>query len=161
MQKVNIVCFGNLKEKYWRDAVAEYSKRLGAFCTFAVVELPESRLPSEPSEKEIAAALTKESAALEKFLGAKGAYNIALCIEGKTVSSEALSERLTDAAAKGFGTVNLYIGSSYGLAETVKERCQFRLSMSPMTFPHQLARVMLCEQLYRAYSIACNGKYHK
>ena len=161
MQKVNIVCFGNLKEKYWREAVAEYSKRLGAFCTFSVAELPESRLPSEPSEKEIAAALAKEALSLEKYLGAKGAYNIALCIEGKTISSEALSERLSDTAAKGFGTVNLYIGSSYGLAESVKERCQMRLSMSPMTFPHQLARVMLCEQLYRAFSISSHGKYHK
>lgn len=161
MLKVNIVCVGKLKEQYWRDAVAEYSKRLGAFCTFAVCELPETRLSDSPSDKEISAALGKEAALMEKYLSAKGAYNIALCIEGKEIGSEKLNELLTDTAVKGFGTVNLFIGSSFGLAEQVKKACAFRLSMSPMTFPHQLARVMLCEQLYRAFSIAANGKYHK
>ena len=161
MLKVNIVCVGKLKEQYWRDAVAEYSKRLGAFCTFAVCELPETRLSDSPSDKEITAALTGEAALMEKYLSAKGAYNIALCIEGKEIGSEKLSKLLTDTAVRGFGTVNLFIGSSFGLAEQVKKACAFRLSMSPMTFPHQLARVMLCEQLYRAFSIAANGKYHK
>ncbi len=161
MQKVNIVCVGKLKEAYWRDAVAEYSKRLGAFCTFAVCELPESRLPDEPSQKEISAALAKEAALMDKYLSAKGAYNIALCIEGKTISSEALSARLSETAVNGCGTVNLFIGSSFGLDESIKKACDMRLSMSPMTFPHQLARVMLCEQLYRAFSIAAHGKYHK
>ena len=161
MQKVNIVCVGKLKEAYWRDAVAEYSKRLGAFCTFAVCELPESKLPDAPSQKEISAALGKEATLMEKYLSAKGAYNIALCIEGKTISSEALSERLAETAVNGSGTVNLFIGSSFGLADSVKNACDMRLSMSPMTFPHQLARVMLCEQLYRAFSIASHGKYHK
>lgn len=161
MQKVNIVSVGKLKESYWREAVAEYSKRLGAFCSFAVCELPESRLPDAPSQKEIDAALAKEAALMEKYLSAKGAYNIALCIEGKMLGSEQLSEKLSEVAVNGFGTVNLFIGSSFGLAESVKKACSLRLSMSPMTFPHQLARVMLCEQLYRSFSIASNGKYHK
>ena len=161
MLKVNIICVGKLKERYWREAVEEYSKRLGAYCTFSVCELPESRLTNSPSEKEITAALEKEAALMDKYLTAGGAYNIALCIEGKTIGSNDLSRLLTDAGVKGFGTVNLFIGSSFGLSERVKKSCGYRLSMSPMTFPHQLARVMLCEQIYRAFSIAANGKYHK
>ncbi|SDA19157.1 23S rRNA (pseudouridine1915-N3)-methyltransferase [Ruminococcus sp. YE71] len=161
MLKVTIVCVGKLKEGYWRDAVSEYTKRLGAYCTFSVAELPESRLPDSPSDKEIAAALEKEACLMDKYLTAKGAYNIAMCIEGKTISSEELSKKLTDAAVGGYSAVNLFIGSSFGLADRVKRSCGFRLSMSPMTFPHQLARVMLCEQVYRAFSIAANAKYHK
>lgn len=161
MLKVTIICVGKLKESYWREAVDEYSKRLGAYCAFSVAELAESRLPDTPSKKEIAAALEKEACAMDKFLGVKGAYNIALCIEGKTISSEQLSVRLGEAGVGGYSVVNLFIGSSFGLAERVKAACRMRLSMSPMTFPHQLARVMLCEQLYRAFSISANGKYHK
>lgn len=161
MLRVTVVCVGRLKESYWREAVEEYSKRLGAYCAFSVAELSESRLPDDPSEKEIAAALEKEACSMDKYLGAKGAYNIALCIEGKTISSEALSDKLTEIGVSGHSAVNLFIGSSFGLAERVKTACRMKLSISPMTFPHQLARVMLCEQLYRAFSIAANGKYHK
>ena len=161
MLKVTIVCVGKLKERYWREAVEEYSKRLGAYCTFAVAELAESRLPDSPSDKEIATALEKEACLMDKYLTAKGAYRIAMCIEGKTMSSEALSKKLGEAAVSGFSAVNLFIGSSFGLADRVKSACELKLSMSPMTFPHQLARVMLCEQVYRAFSIAANTKYHK
>lgn len=161
MIKVTIVCVGKLKESYWRQAVEEYSKRLGGYCTFSVAEFAESRLPDAPSEKEIAAALEKEACAMDKYLTAKGAYNIALCIEGKAISSEQLSAKLSAVGVEGYSSVNLYIGSSFGLAPRVKEACPMKLSMSPMTFPHQLARVMLCEQLYRAFSISANGRYHK
>ena len=161
MIKVNIVCVGKLKEAYWREAVKEYSKRLSAYCSFEVAELAESRLPDNPSEKNIAEALEKEYSAMMKFLQIKGAYNIAMCIEGKTISSEALSQKLGEVSVSGFSTVNFFIGSSFGLSENVKRSCAMRMSMSPMTFPHQLARVMLCEQVYRAFSIAANSKYHK
>lgn len=161
MIKVNIICVGKLKEAYWREAVKEYAKRLSAFCSFEVVELAESRLPDNPSDKNIADALEKEYSAMMKFLQIKGAYNIALCIEGKTISSEALSQKLGEVSVSGFSTVNFFIGSSFGLSESVKKSCVMRMSMSPMTFPHQLARVMLCEQIYRAFSIAANSKYHK
>lgn len=161
MIKVNIISVGKLKESYWRDAVKEYSKRLSAYCNFEIAELNESRLPDNPSEKVIADALEKESAAMQKFLQTKGAFNIAMCIEGKTISSEKLSEKLSEVSVDGFSTVNFFIGSSFGLSDEVKSSCRMRMSMSPMTFPHQLARVMLCEQIYRAFSIANNGKYHK
>lgn len=161
MLKVNIICVGKLKEQYWRDAVAEYSKRLGAYCTFSVAELAESRLSDDPSEKEISAALEKEAVAMQKYMDMKGAYNIAMCIEGKMLSSEQLSEKLASAGVDGYSAVNLFIGSSFGLSPAVKSACKLRLSMSPMTFPHQLARVMLCEQVYRAFSIAANSRYHK
>lgn len=161
MIKVNIVCFGKLKEAYWRDAAAEYTKRLSAYSDFKIVEFPEARLPDNPSEKNISDALDKESAQLEQYLGAKGAFNIAMCIEGKTITSEKLAEKISDISVGGCSTVNFFIGSSYGLSDSVKSRCQMKLSMSPMTFPHQLARVMLCEQIYRAFSINAHTKYHK
>jgi 23S rRNA (pseudouridine1915-N3)-methyltransferase len=152
---------GKLKESFWRDAIKEYAKRLGAYCSFEIHELGESRLPDNASDKNIADALEKEADAMQPFLSKKGAYGIAMCIEGKTVSSEALAKKFTAASVNGYSTVNFFIGSSFGLAERVKKACDFRLSMSPMTFPHQLARVMLCEQIYRAFSISANGKYHK
>ncbi len=161
MLKVTIVCVGKLKERYWRDAVGEYSKRLGAYCSFSVAELAEARLSDSPSDKEIAAALEKEACLMDRYLTAGGAYRIAMCIEGRTLSSEQLSRELTEASVRGCSSVNLFIGSSFGLADRVKSACDLRLSMSPMTFPHQLARVMLCEQVYRAFSIAANTRYHK
>lgn len=161
MLKVEIICVGKLKERYWREAVEEYSKRLSAYCNFSVTELAEARLSDSPSEKEIAAALEKEACLMDKFLGANGAFRIAMCIEGKTMSSEQLSAKFTEASVRGHSAVQLFIGSSFGLSDRVKKACDLRLSMSPMTFPHQLARVMLCEQVYRAFSIAANSKYHK
>lgn len=161
MLKVNIICVGKLKEAYWRDAVAEYAKRLGGYCNFSVEELAESRLPDAPSDGQIQSALEKEAGAMEKYLSAKSALNIAMCIEGKTLSSEQLSEKISRSAVEGVSVVNFYIGSSFGLSESVKRRCGLRLSMSPMTFPHQLARVMLCEQVYRAFAISAGSRYHK
>lgn len=160
MLAVNIVCVGNLKETYWRDACGEYAKRLGAFCKFGVTELPESRLPKSYSEGDIAKVVETEGARiLEKI--PSGSFVIAMCIEGKELSSPALAAQLEKIAVNGRSRVDFVIGGSYGLSEAVKARADLRLSMSPMTFPHQLARVMLCEQIYRAFSINADTKYHK
>lgn len=161
MMNVNIICVGKLKEAYLRDACAEYIKRLGSFCKINVTELAESRLSDNPSDKEIASALSQEAKLMQSCLTAKGAFNIAMCIEGTQLSSPELSKQIEKTSVGGFSTVNFVIGSSFGIDSAVKEQCRLRLSMSKMTFPHQLARVMLLEQIYRAFSISSNSKYHK
>ena len=158
MLEVKIVCIGKLKEKYWRDAVAEYTKRLSAFCRFSVIELNEARVPQDPNPAQIEKALEEEAKAVIAAVGRSTAY--ALCIEGKMLSSENLAAELNSAAVGGASSLAFVIGSSHGLHESVK-RLGKRISMSPMTFPHQLARVMLCEQLYRGFSIQAGTKYHK
>ena len=156
MLGVRLICIGKLKERYWRDAVAEYEKRLRPLCRWELVELPEARLPQDPSPAEIKAALEKEAAAiLERTQGAV----YPLCIEGKQLDSPALARRLQKAMDHP-GAVTFVIGSSFGLADAVKQAGE-GISMSPMTFPHQLARVMFCEQLYRGFQILQNSKYHK
>ncbi len=160
MLNITVLCVGKLKEAYWRDAVAEYTKRLGAFCKFQVTELEEDRLPDKPSDAQIAAALTAEGKKMAAKIPA-GAAVVALCIEGKPCSSTELAERLEEFALGGVSHVVFLIGSSHGLAPELKSRANWRLSMSPMTFPHQLARVMLLEQIYRAMNIRSGGKYHK
>ncbi len=159
MQSVNVICVGKLKEKFYADACAEYQKRLGRFCRLSVVELPEQRLPENPAAAEIAAALEREADAIEEKLP-RGVV-IALCVEGRALSSEQLSDALARCAAQGASQLTFLIGGSFGLAERVKARSDLRLSMSPMTFPHHLARVMLLEQIYRAYQIQSGTKYHK
>lgn len=161
MGNVNIVCVGKLKEAYWRDACTEYLKRLGAYCRANVVELGEARLSQKPSDGEIAAALSSEAKMMMPYIEQKGAFNIAMCIEGKMLSSEELAARLEQAGVSGYGTVNFFIGSSFGLDAGIKEACDLRLSISRMTLPHQLARVVLMEQVYRGYSILGGAKYHK
>lgn len=155
---VNLIVIGKLKEDYLRNACAEYIKRLSRFCTFELHELDECRLSDSPSEKEIAAALKKEAEQIKKY--SKGMI-IPLCIEGKQLSSTELSEHISDAGVNGFSTVTFIIGSSFGLDPDIKAMGNLRLSMSKMTFPHQLARVMLLEQIYRAFQISGGGKYHK
>lgn len=159
MLTISIACVGKLKERYWREACEEYGKRLGAFCKFQIVELSESRLPDHPSDAQVKTALQIEG---QKILEtAKGSYLIPLCIEAKPVSSPKLAEIIQQAAVGGRSSVTFAIGSSFGLSDTVKQAGEFSLSMSSMTFPHQLARVMLCEQVYRAFQIINHGKYHK
>ncbi len=160
MIHVDLIVLGKLKEAYLRDACAEYAKRLQAFCRLRTVELTPFRLPDDPSDAQIADALEKEAAEIEKHIPPNSAV-YALCIEGKTLSSEQFSAMLERSAVDGTGTVVFVIGSSFGLSERIKRRANVRLSMSPMTFPHQLARVMLLEQLYRAFQISAGGKYHK
>lgn len=161
MLNVNIIAVGKLKESYLREACGEYSKRLGAFCKLNITELSESRLPDAPSEKEIENALAAEGRSMLPILSAKGCYNIAMCIEGSRFSSEKLAERIGKISVDGKSTLNIVIGSSCGISEEVKKQCDLRLSMSDMTFPHQLARVMVLEQLYRSFQILNGGKYHK
>lgn len=155
---INLIVIGKLKENYLRSACAEYVKRLGRYCTFELHELEECRLSDNPSGKEIASALKKEAEQIKRF--AKGMI-VPMCIEGRQLSSPELSERICGAGVNGFSTVTFIIGSSFGLDDEIKSMGAFKLSMSKMTFPHQLARVMLLEQIYRAFQIASNGKYHK
>ena len=157
---ITLICVGKLKEDYLRNACAEYQKRLQGFCRFSVEELEPERLSENPSDAEITSALEKEG---ERILGKipKGAYAAALCIEGKQQSSEELAQLMERIPNEGSGTAAFIIGSSYGLSHKVKSSAQLKLSMSKMTFPHQLARVMLMEQIYRAYTIINNRRYHK
>lgn len=160
MMNVSIVCVGKLKEGYWRDACAEYSKRMGAFCKFQIIEVEEERVPDNASPAQIEKAVQAEGVRLlSKVMG--GTRIVALCIEGRPMSSEALSANIQSVAVGGISSIAFIIGGSWGLSQEVKQQSSQRLSMSPMTFPHQLARVMLCEQLYRAFQIANDGKYHK
>lgn len=159
MQTIQILAMGKCKEGYLREACREYEKRLSRFCQLQITELEPVSLPQNPSEKEIAAALEKEGAELLRRI--RG-YCVAMCIEGKQLDSPALAVKLSDAARGGDnGAVTFLIGSSYGLSTAVKQRAQLNLSMSAMTFPHQLARVMLLEQIYRGYQILGGTKYHK
>lgn len=160
MQKVTILCVGKLKEGFYMDAVAEYTKRLSRHCKLELCELPEARLPEAPSPAEIKQALALEAAAIEAKLP-KGGAVVALCIEGTELSSPQLAQRLNQFAVTGASQLTFLIGGSVGLDEGLKQRSDLRLSMSPMTFPHHLARIMLLEQIYRAYQIQSGTKYHK
>ena len=159
MLTVRILCVGKCKEKYWREACAEYGKRLSAFCRFEVLEVDEERLPERPSKAQIESGLEQEGKRLLQKAGSTPI--VALCIEGKELSSPQLAQYVERAAVNGASSLAFVIGGSWGLWEEVKRKASLRLSMSPMTFPHQLARVMLCEQIYRAFQIAHSGKYHK
>ena len=160
MQAVTIVCVGKLKEGYGRDAAVEYQKRLSAFCRLSTVEIEEERLPQNPSAAQIAAGLESEGRRILSKIAADS-FVVALCIEGKLHSSEELAGMLDQAAVSGKSDVIFVIGGSFGLSQAVKERADRRMSMSRMTFPHQLARVVLLEQVYRGYQILSGGKYHK
>ena len=160
MQKVTVLCVGKLKEKFYADAAAEYAKRLSRHCRLDIVELPEERLPEEPSPAQVEAALSREAAAIRGKLPA-GALLTALCVEGEFLTSDELARRMADWGARGASHLAFVIGGSFGLHPSIKEEAKLRLSMSPMTFPHHLARVMLLEQLYRAYQIHAGTRYHK
>ena len=161
MLRVNIICIGKIKEKYFTDAIAEYQKRLGAFCRFQISELPEERIKSNtPNEAQIAEVLAAEGRRIMQKIGAAD-YAAAMCIEGRQLSSEELADVLQRVSVAGKSTVDFIIGGSYGLSGEVKSRADLRLSMSRMTFPHQMARVILSEQIYRAFEINSGGKYHK
>lgn len=160
MQKITVLCVGKLKEKFYVQAAEEYIKRLTRFCKIEMIELPEERLPESPSPAQVEAALAREADTIRGKLPAS-AMVISMCVEGKLLSSQEFSEFLERRAAQGAGHVAFVIGGSFGLHPSVKERSELRLSMSPMTFPHHLARVMVLEQIYRACQIAAGTKYHK
>ena len=161
MQKVNILCIGKIKEKYFSQAIDEYAKRLQAFCKLRIIELAEEKIrDNNPNSAQIAEVLQAEGKRIMQKISPSD-YVIALCIEGKLRSSEELANTLNTLAVTGRSTVDFVIGGSYGLSDEVKVAADEKLSMSRMTFPHTMARMILTEQIYRAYEIASNGKYHK
>lgn len=161
MRSILVLCIGTLKEKYLKEAVAEYQKRLGAYCKLKIVELSEEKVSQSPTEAEIKNAIECEGARIISKIP-PGAYVATLCIEGEKMSSPEFSRRidgiLTDITAN---ELVFIIGGSWGLSEKVKALSRLRLSFSPMTFTHQISRMLLLEQLYRAFQISSGGKYHK
>ena len=159
MLNVKIYVTGTLKEQYYKDAIAEYKKRLNAYCKLEIIEYKEFKLPDEPSQKQIEQALVVEGQKILADISPR-AYKIAMCVEGKQLSSEEFAEKL-DSIASTHGEVAIIIGSSFGLSDEVKCACDFRMSVSKMTLTHQMLRVWLVEILYRCLSITHGGKYHK
>lgn len=160
MFDITLICMGKLKEKFYLSAADEYEKRLKGYCNFRLVELPEVRLPESPSPAEIAAGLNKEAELIQTKLP-KGCWFCIFTPEGKLLSSETLASKLSDVKLSGKSSACFLIGSSFGIADQIKQMADFKLSMSPMTFPHHLARIMVLEQLYRAEAIQAGSKYHK
>lgn len=158
--KVNIIYVGNIKDKYYADAVAEYEKRLNAYCQVTNIELKDEQIKDGASQSEIAAAIRKEGDKILAVLPQR-AYNIALCVEGEMLSSEQLAERIDRITTGGESTVNFIVGGAFGMDPRVKQLADLRLSFSRMTFTHRMMRVMLIEQIYRAMNINAGGKYHK
>lgn len=159
MLNVKIYVTGTLKEQYYKDAIAEYKKRLNAYCKLEIIEYKEYKLPDEPSQKQIEQALLIEGKKILADISPR-AYKIAMCVEGKQLSSEEFAEKL-ESISTTHGEVAIIIGSSFGLSEELKRACDFRMSVSKMTLTHQMLRVWLVEIIYRCLSITYGGKYHK
>lgn len=160
MFDITLIVMGKLKEKFYLSAAAEYEKRLKGYCSFKIVELPEHRLPEDPSPAEIQSGLDKEA----ELIFAKIPKNAWLCIftpEGKILSSEEFAGKLKEVKNMGKSSACFLIGSSFGISQKVKDKADFKLSMGKMTFPHHLARIMVLEQIYRAEAIQAGSKYHK
>ena len=160
MLNVKLICVGKMREKFYADAFAEYQKRLQTYCRLELLEIPEQRLGERPCEKEIAAALEQESREILRAVPAD-AYLVALCVEGRQMPSEGMAALIGARESSGKPRLCFVIGGSFGLAPAVKQRADKRLSMSEMTFPHHLARVMLIEQSYRGFKINEGSHYHK
>ena len=160
MFSITLICMGKCKEKFYISAAEEYTKRLGGYCQFKLLELPEHRLPDDPSPAEIEQGLAREAEAIEKAIP-KGAWFCVLTPEGKLQSSEELAQTLKTVKNSGKSSACFLIGSSFGIHARIKTMADHKLSMSKMTFPHHLARVMVLEQLYRAEAIQAGSKYHK
>ena len=160
MFNITLLTVGKLKEKFYLSAAEEYVKRLGAYCQFHLLELPETRLPENPSPAEISAGLEKEA---EQILSKipKGAWFCVFTPEGKELSSESFAAKLKEVKIAGKSSACFLIGSSFGMSPRVKAKADLKLSMGPMTFPHHLARIMVLEQIYRAEAIQAGSKYHK
>lgn len=157
---ITILCVGKLKEKYWTEAVAEYSKRLSAYCSLRIVEVKEARLAEHAGPAEEEAVKDTEGKEILRRID-KGDYVITLEILGKELSSEQLAEKVAELGLAGYSSLVLVIGGSLGLSREVSARADMKLSFSRMTFPHQMMRVILLEQIYRAFKINRNEKYHK
>ena len=160
MFEITLIAMGKLKEKFYISAAEEYEKRMRGYCQFRILELPEFRLPENPSAAEIAAGLEKEADLILSKIP-KGAWFCVLTPEGKLLSSEALADKMHTVKLSGKSSACFLIGSSFGMSPRIKATADFKLSMSPMTFPHHLARIMVLEQLYRSEAIQSGSKYHK
>ena len=160
MLKITLITVGKPRETYLRDAVSEYEKRLSTLCSLKTIELEPAKLPDTPNPTQIDQALTAEATKIMATIP-NGAFVIPMCIEGKQLSSQELSKQLDYLGVSGKSNVVFIIGGSYGLSDSVKQKADLKLSMSKMTFPQQLARVMLLEQIYRAFKILQGGTYHK
>lgn len=157
---ITVICIGKLKESYWRDAVKEYSKRLGGYCSLDIVELKESRLAANPSPADELAVKVKEGEEILSHIR-PSSWVVTLEIQGKKLSSEKLAEKIEDWSLDGRSDLVFVIGGSLGLSPDVSKRADFKLSFSDMTFPHQMMRVILLEQIYRSFKIIRHEPYHK
>ena len=160
MFDITLIVMGKLKEKFYLSAASEYEKRLKGFCSFKIVELPEHRLPEDPSPAEIQTGLDKEAELIFQKIP-KGAWLCIFTPEGKILSSEEFAGKLKEVKNMGKSSACFLIGSSFGISQKVKDKADFKLSMGKMTFPHHLARIMVLEQIYRAAAIQAGSKYHK
>ncbi len=158
--KITVLCVGKIKENYFAAAVAEYTKRLSRYATIQIVEVPDEKTPDGASAAEEAQILRTEGGRLMKHMQ-NDAYRIVLAIDGEAVDSVQLSEKLEKIAVSGNGHIQFIIGGSLGLSSEVQQKANWRLSFSKLTFPHQLMRVVLLEQIYRAFRIRNNEPYHK
>ena len=160
MLSIKFICVGKMKERFYIDAFSEYKKRLSAYCGFDCIELSEQRLSPDPSQKEIDNALRQEGEEIKRNIP-PDAYVVAMCVEGRQLPSDGIAELISGRENSGKPKLCFIIGGSYGLSDSVKNAADLRLSMSKMTFPHHLARVMLAEQVYRGFKIKEGSKYHK
>ena len=160
MLQINILYVGNIKDKFYAEAVQEYEKRLSAFCKIKNIELKEEKPPENPSDAEIALVIKKEGDRLLEAMPKKG-YKIALCVEGTQISSEDLAKKIESVTVAGDSEITFIIGGAFGIDERVKKMANYRLSISKMTFTHRMMRVILAEQIYRALNILSGGNYHK
>jgi 23S rRNA (pseudouridine1915-N3)-methyltransferase len=158
--KIKIICVGKIKENFYKEAITEYSKRLSKFTSFSIVEVADEKTDEKASQKENEIVLSKEGKRILEQIG-NDDYVISLCIEGKPLSSVDFSKKLSDVMLNGYSNIVFLIGGSLGLSDEVKNRSDYKLSFSEMTFPHQLMRVILAEQIYRAFKIINNEPYHK
>lgn len=159
MYNINIICIGKLKEKYLAEACKEYSKRLGAYCSLKIIELDECRITGS-HEADIQSAVKSEGEKIIKKIPSSS-FTIGMFVDGKQMDSKVFANKLSETALNKSSTINFIIGGSYGLSDDVRKVCNETISISPMTFPHQLFRIILLEQIYRAFNILNGGSYHK
>ncbi len=158
--QINIIYVGNIKDKYFSDAVKEYEKRLSAYCKVVNTEIKETKIPENASAAQINKAIEEEGEKILSVLPQKS-YKIALAVEGTMLSSEELAKKIDFSLTGGYSSISFIIGGAFGMSEKVKKSCDMMLSVSRMTFTHRMMRVIILEQIYRAYNILSGGKYHK
>ena len=158
--QINIIYVGNIKDKYFSDAVKEYEKRLSAYCKVVNTEIKETKIPENASVAQINKAIEEEGEKILSVLPQKS-YKIALAVEGAMLSSEELAKKIDLSLTGGYSSISFIIGGAFGMSEKVKKSCDMMLSVSRMTFTHRMMRVIILEQIYRAYNILSGGKYHK